>query len=163
MNASRCLTDRKAHRNPLIDHIHITVSDLDRAEAYYDRLLPLLGFDPFLKELDAVPEHEYRIVEYHNRALSIGLVNQREAYRTERPSRRKAGALHHLAFRAEGSGEVDALYEKIREIPQTEIVREPCWYPEYAADYYAVFFKHSEGIEYEIVSFDRGKYFPEVS
>lgn len=148
---------------PRIDHIHITVEDLERAERYYDRLLPLLGFDLSLKEHDHVPEHEYHIVEYHDRAFSIGLVNQREAYRGEKPSRRKAGALHHLAFRADGKAEVDALYEKIREIPQTVVVHAPRYYPEYAADYYAVFFKDPEGIEYEIVSLDREKYFPEQS
>lgn len=146
---------------PRIDHIHITVENLDRAEAYYDQLLPLLGFDLSLKEHDSVPEHEYHIVEYHHRAFSIGLVNQRAAYRTEKPSRRRAGALHHLAFRAESPGAVDALYEKIREIPQTAIVHAPCRYPEYAAGYYAMFFKDSEGIEYEIVSLDRENYFPE--
>lgn len=54
---------------PHIDHIHITVEDLDRAEAYYDRLLPPLGFDLSLKEHDAVQEHAYRIVEYHSRAF----------------------------------------------------------------------------------------------
>lgn len=148
---------------PRIDHIHITVGDLERAERYYDRLLPLLGFDLSLKEHDHVPEHEYHIVEYHDRAFSIGLVNQREAYRGEKPSRRKAGALHHLAFRADGKAEVDALYEKIRKIPQTVVVHAPRYYPEYAADYYAVFFKDPEGIEYEIVSLDREKYFPEQS
>lgn len=148
---------------PRIDHIHITVEDLERAERYYDRLLPLLGFDLSLKEHDHVPEHEYHIVEYHDRAFSIGLVNQREAYRGEKPSRRKAGALHHLAFRADGKAEVDALYEKIRKIPQTVVVHAPRYYPEYAADYYAVFFKDPEGIEYEIVSLDREKYFPEQS
>ena len=124
---------------PRIDHIHITVEDLDRAEAYYDRLLPLLGFDLSRKEHDSVPEHAYHIVEYHNRVFSIGLVNRREAF-----------------------GAVDALYEKIREIPQTAVVHAPQYYPEYASDYYAVFFKDSEGIEYEIVSFDREKYFPEA-
>ena len=148
---------------PRIDHIHITVEDLDRAEAYYDRLLPLLGFDLSLKEHDSVPEHEYHIVEYHNRAFSIGLINQREAYGSEKLSRRRAGALHHLAFRAETPEEVDALYEKIRGIPRTAVLHAPRRYPEYAADYYALFFKDSEGIEYEIVSFDRERYFPEVS
>lgn len=145
---------------PRIDHIHITVEDLDRAERYYDKLLPLLGFDLALKERDAVPAHEYRIVEYHNRLLSIGLVNQREAYRGERISWRRAGALHHLAFRAESPQEVDALYRRIRELPST-IVHPPRVYPEYCADYYALFFKDSEGIEYEIVSFNREGYFPE--
>lgn len=71
---------KKANRNlfakgmnammPIIDHIHITVEDLDRAERFYDKLLPLLGFDISLKEYDCVPEHEYRIVEYHKRMVA---------------------------------------------------------------------------------------------
>lgn len=144
---------------PVIDHIHITVEDLGRAERFYDRLLALLGFDISLKEYDSVPEHEYRIVEYHHRNFSIGLVNQRAEYCHEKLSRRKAGALHHLAFRAENQAEVDELYLKIREFPAV-IVHKPRFYPEYCEDYYAFFFKDSEGIEYEIVSLDREKYFP---
>lgn len=144
---------------PIIDHIHITVKDLDRAEQFYDRFLPLLGFDLALKEYDSVPEHEYRIIEYHNRQLSIGLVNQRDAYKDETPSRRKAGALHHLAFHADSPEEVDALYQKLCSIPAV-IVHPPQYYPEYCPDYYALFFKDSEGIEYELVSFDRAGSFP---
>ena len=52
------------------------------------------------------------------------------------------------------------MYLKIREIPAA-IVHAPRYYPEYCPDYYAVFFKDSEGIEYEIVSFEREKYFQE--
>lgn len=92
--------------------------------------------------------------------MSIGFVNRREAYKNEKPSRRKAGALHHMAFRAESRDEVDALYAKIVGLP-AEIVHLPKYYPEYCSDYYAFFFKDSEGIEYEIVHFDRAKYFPE--
>ena len=65
---------------PVIDHIHITVSDIDRAEKFYDWFLPLLGFDLSLKEYDDVPEYEYRIVEYHNRNFSFGIVTQRKEY-----------------------------------------------------------------------------------
>ena len=144
---------------PVIDHIHITVENLERAEKYYDQLLPLLGFDISLKEHDCVPEHEYRIVEYHHRNLSLGLVNQREAYRLERPSRRKAGALHHIAFHADSPAEVDSFFLKIQQL-SVKIIHPPKYYPEYCPDYYALFFKDSEGIEYEIVSFDRGCYFP---
>lgn len=85
----------------MIDHIHITVTDLAQAEAFYDKLLPLLGFDLSLKEHDEVPAHEYRIVEYNQAILSIGLVSQRSVYENEKPSRRKGGALHHIAFRAD--------------------------------------------------------------
>lgn len=145
---------------PMIDHIHITVENLDRAEKFYDTLLPLLGFDLSLKEYDAVPENEYRIVEYHHELLSIGIVNQRDAYKAEKMSRRKAGALHHIAFHVDSAAAVDELYEKIEKIPAT-IIHTPRYYPEYCPDYYAVFFKDSEGIELEVVSFDRKSYFPE--
>ena len=133
------------------------MEDLDRAETFYDRLLPL---DLTREERDAVPEHEYRLVEYHSAWLSIGLVSRRSAYAGERPSRRRAGALHHLAFWAESREEVDALYGAVRALPAV-IVHPPQLYPEYCPDYYALFFKDSEGIEYEIVSYDRGRYFPQ--
>lgn len=42
---------------PVIDHIDITVEDLNRAEKFYDKLLPLLGFDISAKEYTEVPEH----------------------------------------------------------------------------------------------------------
>lgn len=145
---------------PIIDHIDITVEDLERAEKFYDKLLPLLGFDISTKEYTEVPEHEYKIVEYHNKNMSIGFVNRREAYKNEKVSRRKAGALHHLAFRANSREEVDLLYGEIKDLPAV-IVHPPKYYPEYCSDYYAFFFKDSEGIEYEIVHFDRARYFPE--
>ncbi|WP_050635955.1 VOC family protein [Candidatus Stoquefichus sp. SB1] len=146
---------------PYIDHIHITVENLERAEAFYDKLLPLLGFDLSLKEHDSVPEHQYEIVEYHHNCLSIGLVNSRKQNKNEKVNRRKAGALHHLAFHVDSLEEIDSLYLKIRDIPSV-IVHKPQYYPEYCDDYYALFFKDSEGIEYELVNFNRNKYFPRV-
>lgn len=147
--------------NPMIDHVHITVTDIQRAEAFYDQLLPVLGFDLALKEKDNVPEHAYQIVEYHNRNFSIGIVNQREEYANETVCRRKPGALHHLAFHAENKAAVDTIFLKVKHIP-AGIVHAPRYYPEYCKDYYAFFFKDSEGIEYEVVSFARDRCFPDV-
>jgi catechol 2,3-dioxygenase-like lactoylglutathione lyase family enzyme len=144
---------------PVIDHIHVTVADLERAERFYDRLLPLLGFDLANKERDAVSEHEYVIVEYHHSSFSFGIVSPRSAYTNETISRRKPGALHHLAFHADSRAEVDRLYLQVKALG-AEIVHEPQLYPEYCKDYYAFFFKDSESIEYEIVHFDRAEYFP---
>jgi predicted enzyme related to lactoylglutathione lyase len=31
---------------PIIEHIQITVKDMDMAVEFYDKLMPLLGFDP---------------------------------------------------------------------------------------------------------------------
>ena len=72
---------------PIVDHIHITVEDIDRGEKFYDMFLPIVGFDISLKEYNSVPEHEYRLVEYHSKWLSIGIVNRREAYKDDTLSR----------------------------------------------------------------------------
>lgn len=144
---------------PKIDHIDLTVTDLKRAEAFYDKLMPLLGFDPARKEYTQVPEHEYEIVEYHSGAFSLGLVSPRTAYAGDKVSRRRPGALHHLAFDAGSREAVDVLYDKVFAIPAS-IIHPPRFYPEYCGDYYAFFFKDTEGIELEIVHFDRERYFP---
>lgn len=144
---------------PVVDHIHITVADLERAEFYYDRLLPLLGFSLQDKEHDADPAHEYIIVEYNSPSLSIGLVNPRPAFCSQPVNRRRPGALHHLAMRAESPKEVDALYNAVLAIPGSIILHPPQLYPSYCPDYYAFFFKDCEGIEWEIVHFDRPSYF----
>lgn len=144
---------------PKIDHIDLTVTDLKRAEGFYDRLLPLLGFDLTRKEYTEVPEHAYELVEYHSGAFSLGLVSPRRAYAGDRVSRRRPGALHHLAFAAGSRAEVDALYERVAALP-AQIVHPPRLYPEYCGDYYAFFFKDTEGVELEIVHFDRAGCFP---
>ena len=37
-----------------LGHLGINVSDLTETKAYYDRLMPLLGFDPGLKSWRAI-------------------------------------------------------------------------------------------------------------
>lgn len=143
---------------PIIDHIHITVENLTRAERFYDALLPILGFDLVLKEKDCVPEYEYEIIEYHHKNFSLGIVNQRKEFINEKINRRKAGALHHLAFHAARKEDVDFIFEAVKKL-QITIIHKPQYYPEYCKDYYAFFFKDSEGIEYEIVNFERASYF----
>lgn len=59
--------------HPIIDRIHITFSELTRAEKFYDKLLSILGFDPERKERDTVPENEYSIVECHDKIFPSGL------------------------------------------------------------------------------------------
>lgn len=139
---------------PVIDHIHITVSDFERAEKFYDKLMPILGFNLCNKEIDVVGGHEYKVIEYHHNNFSFGIVNSRSIFKDEIINRRKPGSLHHLAFHVDSCSEVDKIYQQLREIGAI-IVHEPQLYPEYCNDYYALFFKDFEGIEYEIVNFNR--------
>jgi catechol 2,3-dioxygenase-like lactoylglutathione lyase family enzyme len=138
---------------PVVDHLQITVRDLDRAAAFYDRLMPLLGFDPARRTSAVVERHEFRVVEYGHARLCFAITSPRSAFAEEKVHRRRPGALHHVAFKAGSREEVDRLHEQLVAIGAT-IVSPPREYPEYTpAGYYAVFFKDPEGMKYEIVTY----------
>lgn len=48
---------------PIIDHLQITVKDMSVAVPFYDKLLPLLGFDPKRRASAVIEEHEFHVVE----------------------------------------------------------------------------------------------------
>jgi catechol 2,3-dioxygenase-like lactoylglutathione lyase family enzyme len=136
---------------PVIDHIQVTVKDLARAILFYDRLMPLLGFEPDKRSRATIPEHDLEVVEYHHPRLVFAISSPRQAFRAEAIHRRRPGSLHHLAFRARSRGEVDELHRRLASIGAT-IVSSPREYPEYTpAGYYACFFKDPEGIKFELV------------
>ncbi len=135
---------------PVIDHIQITVKNLKEAEAFYDRFLPVLGYNLAHKSKGAVPEHEFDVVEYYHPNLIIGINSPRSIFKDETIHRRKPGALHHLAFKAASRDEVNRLYPEIV-AAGAEIVDPPKYYPQHGEKYYALFFKDTEGIKYEIV------------
>ena len=140
---------------PAIDHIELTVADLDRAERFYDALLPLLGFDLRHKGRGEFPAWEPTEIDYGTAEFSLGLVCPRPALAGEAVCRRKPGSLHHLAFGVDRREAVDLLYGQVRAIPGAAIRLPPRFYPEYTPDDYAFFFYDTEGIELEIVHFDR--------
>jgi len=136
---------------PVIDHIEITVKDMSVAVPFYDRLLPLLGFDVQRKGTAVIEEHDKHVVSYEHPRLGFTLTSPRRAYVGEMINRRKPGALHHLAFKATSRAEVDRLHSELKEIGAV-IVSPPREYPEYTPPgYYALYFKDLEGIKYEIV------------
>jgi catechol 2,3-dioxygenase-like lactoylglutathione lyase family enzyme len=135
---------------PIIDHIQITVKDLDSAVPFYDKMLALLGFDIGRKVGATIEEHDFRVVEYLHPLLDFAITSPRSAFADDAIHRRKPGALHHLAFKAESREEVDRLHLELKEIG-AQIVGGPKLWPEHGPDYYAVFFKDLEGIKYEIV------------
>ncbi len=135
---------------PQIDHIQITVKDLTVAEPFYDNFLPVLGFDINRKVKAFVKEHDFYVIEYSHDLLAFAITSPREAFKNDLINRRKPGALHHLAFKAESPAAVDYAYQELLKI-KANIVSEPRLYPEYSEKYYAVFFKDMENIKYEIV------------
>jgi len=139
---------------PIIDHIQITVRDLKIAEPFYDKFLSILGFDPSLKKSGRVAKHDFDVIEYSHPLLIFGINSPRVGFKEDTIHRRKPGALHHLAFKAESREEVDMIYSKIKEIG-ANIVEEPKFFPQHGESYYAFYFKDPEGIKYEIVFEER--------
>ena len=136
---------------PIIDHIQITVKDMETAVPFYDKLMTILGFDLQQKGSAVIEEHDFYVVEYVHPRLAFAITSPREAFKDDTVHRRKPGSLHHLAFKAKSRAEVDRLYREIESIGAT-IVTPPRVYPEYSPPgYYALFFKDPEGIKYEIV------------
>lgn len=136
---------------PIIDHIEITVKDMQIAVPFYDKLLPLLGFDVQSRVSAVIEEHDKQVVQYEHPRLGFAITSPRRAFAGETINRRKPGALHHLAFKATSRADVDKLHFELKGIGAT-IVSPPREYPEYAPPgYYALFFKDPEGIKYEIV------------
>ena len=139
---------------PIIDHIQLTVKDLAIAEPFYDKLMPILGFDLNRKSKGTVATHEFDVVEYFHPNLIFAINSPRSAFKDDDIHRRKPGAIHHLAFKANSCEEVDELYEQIKNIG-ANIVDSPKYYPQHGEKYYALFFKDLEGIKYEIVFEER--------
>lgn len=139
---------------PIIDHIQITVKNLEIAEPFYDKFLPILGFDINRKSKGSVTKHAFDVVEYFHPLLIFGINSPRDAFKEDTINRRKPGALHHLAFKAESCEEVDKIYLQIKEIG-AQIVEQPKFFPQHGENYYALYFKDLEGIKYEIVYEER--------
>jgi catechol 2,3-dioxygenase-like lactoylglutathione lyase family enzyme len=136
---------------PIIDHLQITVKDMSVAIPFYERFLPLLGFDAEKKGSAVIEESEFHVVEWKHPRLCFAITSPRTVFADDTINRRKPGAMHHLAFRASSRAQVDQLHDQLKAIGAT-IVTPPREYPEYTPPgYYALYFKDPEGIKYEIV------------
>ena len=133
-----------------IDHIQITVKDMKVAEPFYDKLMPILGFDLSHKVSAVIKEHDLYVVEYLHPDMDFGICSPRNAFKDDTVHHRKPGSMHHLAFRAGSRAEVDRLYAQIKAIG-ANIVHAPRIFSEHSPYYYAMFFKDPDGIKYEVV------------
>jgi len=137
---------------PAIDHIEITVKNMDVAIPFYDKLLPLLGYSLAHRSSAVFEEHDKHVVSYEHPKLSIAITSPRREFADEPVHRRRPGAMHHLAFKVNSRAEVDRLHVDLLKIGAV-IVIPPREFPEYTPPgYYALFFKDPDGIRYEIVT-----------
>jgi catechol 2,3-dioxygenase-like lactoylglutathione lyase family enzyme len=124
------------------DHVDLTVNDLERAIAFYGKVLGALGFRRV--------EHA-TYVAWANGHTSIGL------YAAGVPGAvdRRGAGFHHAALRVKSRAQVDAFHRFLVE-ERVTILDPPAEYPQYGPEYYAVFFADPDGMKLEVVHFPWG-------
>jgi glyoxylase I family protein len=126
-----------------IDHIYVSVSDLNRSEIFYDCvLIEILGFrkNTFMLAGDL---H----IQYYNRHFGYVL----------RPARRLivpdayAPGLHHFCLRVASIDDVIVVAQQLQgfKIAATEAKL----YAEYAPDYWATYFTDPDGLRLEVTNY----------
>lgn len=126
-----------------IDHVYIAVSNLDRSEAFYDRVfLQVLGFRKNKFMIGGDPH-----VQYFNRHFGYVL----RPARNRREHDPYAPGLHHFCLRVESAADVATVAKQLRQAGIE--ASEAKLYPEYAPDYWATFFTDPDGIRLEVTNY----------
>ena len=135
---------------PIVDHIQITVKDMAVAIPFYDKLMPLLGFDPEQRVEATVEAHEFHVVEYTHPRLASPSPRPERLCRRHRASAQAGRAappgLPRRVARRGGPAAPGARGHR-----RQHRAAHRSLYPEHGPDYYATFFKDPDGIKYEIV------------
>jgi ankyrin repeat protein/catechol 2,3-dioxygenase-like lactoylglutathione lyase family enzyme len=127
-----------------IDHLYLAVRSLERSEVFYDRvMLQVLGYRKGRSLIDGEPH-----AHYFNRHFGFSL---RTAHARTPDHDPYAPGMHHVCFRVLDERAVDRAAAELRALGiETSAPRS---YPEYATDYYALFFVDPDGIRLEITNF----------
>ena len=125
-----------------IDHIYVSVSDLVRAEAFYDAVMGILGFRKNSFTIDGDPH-----IQYFNRHFGFVL----RPARNPRAHDPYAAGLHHLCLRVDTPEDVANVALELRAAGIEATV--PRLYPQYASDYHAVFFSDPDGLRLEVTNY----------
>lgn len=125
-----------------IDHVYVAVSDMNRSEAFYDRMMNVLGFRKSAFTLHGDPH-----VQYFNRHFGYVL----RPAGSGKPHDPYSPGLHHFCFRVDSVQDVIDVSRKLRAAGID--ASEAAGHSEYAPDYWATFFTDPDGIRLEITNY----------
>lgn len=126
----------------MLGHVGINIADLGVARAYYDVLMPMLGFETFIA---AVDQHAYRpIGAKPGTYLFLYVAANPQPYECD------AVGLQHLAFMVSTRRAVIDVHRRAIELGSAEI-HPPQHYPQYPPPYFAAFWRDPFGITIEAV------------
>jgi len=123
-----------------VEHIDLTVNDVARSRAFYDKVLGELGFRKFESD-------DY--INWSNAQMTIAIREASGVHRDAQFDRYRVG-LHHLALRARSRADIDAFHDFLKR-EKIKILDAPAEYPHYGENYYAVFFADPDGMKLELV------------
>ena len=126
----------------MLGHLGINVPDLDAAKAYYDALMPLVGFEPFLAADD---QFAYRPAG-GKRGTFLFMYRSQEAGGY---SRDRTG-LQHLAFMVPTRSAVYLVHLHVL-TGGNEVLHPPQEFPQYPPPYFATFWLDPFGLMLEAV------------
>jgi glyoxylase I family protein len=129
-----------------ISHIALTVSDLERSTAFYDKVFEFIGFKR-IEVLEATQQAmKTRLKAWVGPGYSINIRPSKGEF-ADRPHDRNAPGLNHIAFTAENRSDVEKMHELLKEIGAT-VLNAPAEYP-YSPGYFAVYFTAPDGLKFE--------------
>lgn len=123
-----------------IDHLGLGVPDIDTATAYYDDLMPLMGF---VREGDV----GYRPTDWKGAQIFLYPTLEEGEY-----SRHRIG-LQHISFYVPTRADVRRVYEWAEQRGH-QVIHEPRLFPEYHKRFYATFFLDMYGFMLEAVTYE---------
>jgi len=131
-----------------VEHIDLTISDLHRSIAFYEKVFGTLGFRRVSPAMSGG-------IVWTNGHISLGLHAVAPEEKGTAFSRYRVG-LHHLALKAKSRADVDKFYQWLLQEGVPILEGPPAEYPQYGRNYYAVFFADPDGMKLEVVHFPWG-------
>jgi catechol 2,3-dioxygenase-like lactoylglutathione lyase family enzyme len=127
-----------------LDHIGVNVPDVASARQYYDALMPLVGFQPFMSGADWF---SYGPADGIGTQLFFYTAQDGGSHSGDRPG------LQHLCFLVETRAAVRAAHEWVVG-RGNEVLHEPQIFPQYHPNHYAVYWLDLHRFKLEVVSFE---------
>lgn len=126
----------------MLHHVEINVSNLEKSRAFYEALLPKMGYTLF---------QEWELgFSYKMNTTYLVFVQTIEKHMDSSYHRGRTG-LNHLAFHADSRKQVDEITEMLEAL-ETEILYKDKHPYASGNDVYAVFFEDPDRIKLEIVA-----------
>lgn len=129
-----------------VEHIDLTVTELQRSREFYATVLEAIGFKRF--------EHPASHASWSNGKLTVTL-RPCSAERGQESFDRYRVGLHHLALKMKDRKSVEDVHDLVHRAGYT-VLEAPTEYPAYGEGYYAVFFEDPDGMKIEAVHFPWG-------